>query len=316
MIAARALLRCEDDRLPEALEGTIEAAGRQDPDDLVRLAVEHDVVIQDRPVAAETCLPCGMAEDDDVAGAWLIFVGKERTPERSLHAENIEIIGRHEHACESYRIAVRGERDVQTSRGRKRFERRAEPLPVHEIERADPVAGRRRRRFPHADNPFRVGIGQRLQKHGVDQAEHGGVGADADGHHADGHERKPRIPSQEQQAVADVPHERIDPPHAAAVAVLFLHPLDAAEASAGGETRICRRQPCRDAVPLGHLQVLPHLVVELRIELARADERGQPANERHGRHDPASRNRATSAVARCQFATSTRNWRVPAAVRE
>ena len=69
-------------------------------------------------------------------------------------------------------------------------------------------------------------------------------------------------------------------------------------------------------VALGQLQVRPHLVVQLGVEAARADQREQPAKEEPGRHDLASRNLATSAVARSQFSTSTRSWRVPAAVSE
>ena len=75
-------------------------------------------------------------------------------------------------------------------------------------------------------------------------------------------------------------------------------------------------RPGRERVALGQLEMRQHLAVELAIEAPRADEREQPANERPRRHDLASRNLATSAVARSQFATSTRSWRVPAAVSE
>ena len=57
MIAARALIRREHDRLPEAGIHAIETAGRQHPDNLVRLAVEHDVAMQNGGIACESALP-------------------------------------------------------------------------------------------------------------------------------------------------------------------------------------------------------------------------------------------------------------------
>ena len=74
--------------------------------------------------------------------------------------------------------------------------------------------------------------------------------------------------------------------------------------------------PAAQRVAFGHLEMRLHLVVELAIEAAGADERQQAAKEPARRHDLASRNLATSAVARSQLATSTRSWRVPAAVSE
>ena len=316
VVAARHLVRREHDRLPEAGIDAIEAAGRQNPDDLVRLAIEHDVAMQNIWIACEPALPHRVGEDDDAVGAWLILAWQEGAAERGLHAEDGEEVGRDHHARDSRGIALSGQRGVEPSGGRERLERRAQSLPVDEVERADPVARRWRRRFPHPDHPFRLGIGQRLQQHRVHETEHRRVRADADRHDADGHDRKARITLQEEQTVAEVLGERFDPPNAAAIAVLFPDALDAAEAAAGGAARLLWRQPGRARVPFGHLEMRLHLVVELAIEAAGADERQQAAKERARRHDLASRNLATSAVARSQFATSTRSWRVPAAVSE
>ena len=57
VVAARHLIRREHDRLPEAGIEAIEAAGRQNPDDLVRLAIEHDVAMQNVRIACESALP-------------------------------------------------------------------------------------------------------------------------------------------------------------------------------------------------------------------------------------------------------------------
>ena len=98
--------------------------------------------------------------------------------------------------------------------------------------------------------------------------------------------------------------------------MLFLHPIDAPEAAAGHAARFLRRKTVGEGIALGQLQVRPDLAVQFALEPPGADEREQAANEQPRGHGLASRNLATSAVARSQFATSTRSWRVPAAVKE
>ena len=74
-------------------------------------------------------------------------------------------------------------------------------------------------------------------------------------------------------------------------------------------------RPDGDRIALGQLEVGPDFVVELAVHPPRPDS-ASSRRERRGGHDFASRNLATSAVARSQFATSTRSCRVPAAVSE
>ena len=125
---------------------------------------------------------------------------------------------------------------------------------------------------------------------------------------------KPRSRQQEEHAVADVAGKSVDPADTSLVPVRFLHRFDTPETAARRPPRFLRRQAGGDAVTLRQLEVRDHFAFELPLEAPGPDQRQQPANDVH--HDFASRKRATSAVARSQFATSTRSWRLPAAVSE
>ena len=140
MVGAGTLLGCEHERLPEAGVLSLEDAGRKDSDDLVRLSVEHDVTIEDGAIPAEVRLPCRVTQHDDRRRARLIFLWREGASDERLHAEDREVVGRHEHPAQPRRFAVAGQRDVEPARCRQRLERRAQPLPVDEIEGRNPVA--------------------------------------------------------------------------------------------------------------------------------------------------------------------------------
>ncbi len=279
------------------------------------LAVEDDGAADDRSVATEAVLPDRVTQDDDRGGAALLVVRLERAAQCRLDPEDLEIVGRYQHAVQPRGLPAAGQRHAQSSRGRQRLERSAEPLPVQEIERADAVARRRRRRFEHTDDAFGLGIRERLQQHGIDQAEHGSVGANANRHHPDRDGGKAAIPQQQLQPVADVTQERVDPADGALIAMRFLHRFDAAEPAPGLAPGLLGRQARGQAVTLGHLEVGQHLALELALEPPRGHERLQSPDQPPA-HGFTARNLATRAVARSQFATSTRSWRVPAAVSE
>ena len=106
VVAARELIRREHDRLPEAGVLAIEAAGRQNADDLVRLAVEHDVAVRGSPGSPpkRACQAAWLSTTTGLAPG-SILAGEERAAERGLHAEHLEVVGRHQRARQPRRIA-------------------------------------------------------------------------------------------------------------------------------------------------------------------------------------------------------------------
>ena len=120
-----------------------------------------------------------------------------------------------------------------------------------------------RRRLPDADDPLGIGIGERLEQHGVDEAEHRCVGADADRQHADGDDREDRIAPQQEQAVAYILAQRFYPADAAAIAVLLADALDAAEVAPRRASCFFGRQTGSKSVAFGQLEVGADFVVEL-----------------------------------------------------
>ena len=116
---------------------------------------------------------------------------------------------------------------------------------------------------------------------------------------------KPGSRSQQQESVANVLQQRVEPAGAAVIAMRLLHLLDAAKIAARRRARVRRRQSGGQGVPFRQLQMRPHFVVELPVEPAASGQGEQALYERSKVHDFASRNLATSAVALSQFSTST-----------
>ena len=94
----------------------------------------------------------------------------------------------------------------------------------------------------------------------------------------------------------------------------LLHLQDAAKRSSRLGPGLLGREPAGHGVPFGQFKVRGHLVVELAIEPALADQREQPVERVPEAHALAPSTRATSALACSHCATSTLSWRAPALV--
>ena len=94
----------------------------------------------------------------------------------------------------------------------------------------------------------------------------------------------------------------------------FLDRLDAAEALARGPSGVLGREAGGDQIAFGELEVRRDLGVELRVHFPGAAEGEEPVNDAARAHAFASRNLATSAVARSQLATATRSCSAPVSV--
>ena len=153
---------------------------RQDADDSVRAAVDGDAGAEDAGVLPEALLPESVRDDDDVVSA-LLLVGPERSSQDRLNAEGREEVGRGDrrrHALRSVPSADHGEAEH-----RARGERREDGLSlavVEEVRRRDRRLVAPSERTEHVHELLGPLVGQRLQEHRVDDAEHRAVGADSD----------------------------------------------------------------------------------------------------------------------------------------
>ena len=133
----------------------------------------------DAGVAAKLRGPQPMAQDDDVLLARLILVGGEGSSQKRLHGEDVEIAGRHSSRAEQHRLALPCQRQRSPGRRHHRLEGLRLALPIQKVQRGNHVVAAAGRLFPNLNDSFRVGVWQRLEHRGVDEAEDGAVGADA-----------------------------------------------------------------------------------------------------------------------------------------
>ena len=176
--------------------------------------LQRDRTSDDGGVGLEVAAPRAGAEDDD-AGPGPVVARVERAAEQGTAAEHAEGIGGHERAGQTGR--ARGGRH-QGDRRRHRVghgrQRGRTGAPVAEFgpRHAGPATGRRvrvarRQPFDDPDEPIAVRIRQRTQQHGVDHAEDGGGGADAERERDHGGRGEPGIASETARRVRHVaPH--------------------------------------------------------------------------------------------------------------
>ena len=145
------------------------------------------------------------------------------------------------------------------------------------------------RRLPQHRQPLRLRKRQRLQHRRVHDAEHDGVGADAEGQREDGDGGEAGRGTQRADRVADVLPQLVEPADRTCVALRLLGLLDAAEGAARGEARLLGRQALADEVVFELAQVGRHLAGQLALGAAGTQERQQAHEEatgfRHGDGD-------------------------------
>src|SRR5207249_4757203 len=88
------------------------------------------------------------------------------------------------------------------------------------------------------DQPFRMGVGQRLQQHGLDHAEHRGVDADADRQRGGGDERERAVLEEQPERVPKVLCRLVNPTCPPSIAAFLFHLLESAELGEGATTSL------------------------------------------------------------------------------
>jgi len=110
---------------------------------------------------------------------------------------------------------------------------------------------------------------RRPQQHGVDDAEYGGVEADADRQRQDHHGGESTAPAQHAQRVADVLPQLVDPDGNPDRPRVLLRARDAAECFERRGPGVLRRQPAVDVLLDGALEMIADVVVQ-RVEVTAA----------------------------------------------
>ena len=155
---------------------------RHDADDVDHLAVDSQRGANDTPVASVTALPIAVTEDHAGGRVWVHVIGCERPADHRFDAQQREQAVRHFHARNLLGL-------VSSRDGECCIVPQGHVLehPVFITEReigglvhVEPVGRETRRAQPHAHQPVGIGVGQRLQQHTVDDAEHRSGSPDAE----------------------------------------------------------------------------------------------------------------------------------------
>ena len=151
---------------------------RHHADHGVRLAVERDRLPDDARVGGEATTPESLAEQHDRRSAGLVLRRRERPSEKRLHSEDRKVTRRYTSADQTFRLRLAGEREHLDQPGRDLLERPRARAHVEEVRIRNGVLARFRRRAVNGNQAVGLGVGERIQQCGVDDAEDRRVGAD------------------------------------------------------------------------------------------------------------------------------------------
>ena len=178
--------------------------------DRVRRAVEHHDAADNRWVAAEAALPQSVAEQDDTRRLGLSVARRQRTSGRGVDAEQRERLRRHLVSLNALGHAAAGEVRAPVLVRRDAFKRSHLPADIDRVGERQVHRPLMPRRVGPEDerHPRRVAVRERLQRQNVDDAEGGGVDADADSQRQYGGRGETGRTAQHAEAVGDVLPER------------------------------------------------------------------------------------------------------------
>ncbi len=191
----------------ENLEDPEVRAALHDPDHRGRAIVDPDRLTDDRRIAAERARPEPVADHDDRRPALRRLLGREPASRNRVHAEHREQIVRHLERLKPGRLAaIRRVVHLAAHEEGDLLRALAALLVVEEVRERGRLARRARVaiRFPEDGEPIDVANRRAPQEHGVDHAEDGGVGADAERQRQKRHDRETGIGGQQPQRVAEI----------------------------------------------------------------------------------------------------------------
>jgi len=165
---------------PELNVVAIAEAGGKDSDDLHGLIIEGDGFADDRAVASEMALPEAVSEYCDARGAESSFGREKDAPENGLNAEKRENGSRSDHSWDPFGRAESSEIEAQAVNRGNFGEGTVLRLEIEEVGGREGSFGKMGLRLPEPNEFVGRRIGERTHKDGVDHAEDGGVGTNAE----------------------------------------------------------------------------------------------------------------------------------------
>ena len=188
----------------------------QDADNSMRPVVHLEYAPDNRRIGAELLAPIPVAEDEHRLGARLVVRLDEASSEDWRNAEEIEeIVGDHA-GVDAIRLAAVQQIEVHLVVFDKAVEHlrlRAIVVVLRDGDAHLRLAGQWGG-LTHDGQTLAVPVGQRLQQHAVDDAEDGGVGADAEPECEHGQRRIARALQQRASAIPHILDQLVEPDHA------------------------------------------------------------------------------------------------------
>ncbi len=279
---------------------------------------------QHRRTGSEATCPQGMADDRDiaVAAAGVPIVGRrQHPPVGRVNAENVEVTAGGElppqlllHAVDRHfepagiEAGDAGQVTVVIVENFVARVRRAAAAPGLAAGVVD------------EEELLRVRDSQGSQKYRVDQAEDGGVRADAESQREDGDDGEGRRAAQQPQCIAEVGAKLVEQAQAERLAAFLRPGADTAELGAGAAARLRRRHPGPHEILRVAVEMELELVADRSIEIRAVSAGVQPRTK--ARENPHSSSAAVlstpSMMSAMRFQLRACSWsrRRPAAVSE
>jgi hypothetical protein len=280
--------------------------GRQHADDGVLLVIHLKHAADDVRIAAERVLPVRVAEDQHRRRVLPIIVGAKRAAQERRDADHIEEVVRDDPRLHARCADAVEEVESHLVIFDERIERRRLLPVIGNLLRGQPhfvVAGQRLP-LTHVDQPIAARVRQRAKQHGVDDAEDGGVRADAERQRQQDQDRVGRVLAETARRVAQVLPERVDRADPPRVAALVFHLREAAEPAKRGGTRGGWIRAAPDLLLDLELEMTAQLGIHLLLEPARAHRPAQTAEPCERGHACCS-TRATAVATRSHVAVSS-----------
>ena len=297
----------------------------RDADDGHPLRADLDALPEHRRIPSEASRPEAVADHGDgaarAAAARLgIIRGREQSAVGRANAEHVEVGAGGVLAAHPLRHAV--DRHLEHPRVERRDTREEAVVIAEHLEariRRAAAAARLPAGVVDEEQVLRIVDRQRLEQHRVDEREDRRVGADPESERQQGDERECRRPAQEPKRVADVAAQLVEQPQADRVAAFLLARRNAAELGERAPAGFLLRHAAPPQIGLIELEVGPHLVLHLALEVSApaADAKPRPdaCDETHRSSGIASSANPIASENRRQYAVSSLSRRRPAAVR-
>src|SRR5262245_11022985 len=268
--------RSEAERAMKLGSGRNQQRWRRDSNYQMILAVQLDGSAHEVRISPVTPPPQRVTDDDHFVRARRLFFRSESPAERRRDSEEIKEIHRDTSAAYSLRFAIPGQIPSARLQGGDCRKRSVRPTPLQVILDA---SGNAQAPLRYADldgvYPFRFGIWKRLQQSGVDDAEHRGVGADAQRQRERGRGGEAGSLEQHSRAIPQVLPEFFEASEPRDVTISFSSLFDSAETQQRRAPRLFLAHPSAEVLRRFHLQMELQFAIQRAFDIPAAQARAQ-----------------------------------------